>query len=117
MGRSFQMATDPANGNFVRRLCTPVKVKRLSQAALEVLAIIAYRQPVTKGEIEAIRGIRCDRVVEGLRQKDLIREWGGAPGGGPPDSLRNHGHISAAVRLRHPGGTAGDQRYRRRHRD
>ena len=84
MGRSFQMATDPANGSFVRRLCTPVKVKRLSQAALEVLAIIAYRQPVTKGEIEAIRGIRCDRVVEGLRQKDLIRECGRSTGVGRP---------------------------------
>ena len=53
----------------MKKLCTPVKTKRLSQSALEVLAIIAYKQPVTKGEIEAIRGIRCDRVVDGLLKK------------------------------------------------
>jgi segregation and condensation protein B len=53
-----------------------VREKRLSQQALEVLAIVAYRQPVTKGEIESIRGIRCDRVLEGLMKRDLIQEAG-----------------------------------------
>ena len=46
-----------ANADYIERLCTPVKAKRLSQSALEVLAIVAYKQPVTKGEIEAIRKI------------------------------------------------------------
>jgi len=41
-----------------------------------VLAIIAYRQPVTKGDIESIRGIRCDRVVDGLAAKELVEEKG-----------------------------------------
>ena len=46
---SFQFMTLKDNEQFIEKLCRPVKVKRLSQAALEVLAIIAYRQPVTRG--------------------------------------------------------------------
>ena len=84
VGKSFQFVTQGENEEFVRRLCTPVKVKKLSQAALEVLAIIAYKQPVTKGEIDAIRGIKCDRVVEGLLKKDLIRDRGRSDAVGRP---------------------------------
>lgn len=73
---SFQFVTHIDNSDYIARLCTPVKVKRLSQSALEVLAIVAYKQPVTKGEIEAIRGIRCDRVMEGLEAKGLVEERG-----------------------------------------
>lgn len=74
--KSFQFCTRPENSIYIEHLCTPVKVKRLSQSALEVLAVIAYKQPVTKGEIEAIRGIKCDRVIEGLLKKELIEERG-----------------------------------------
>ena len=84
INESFQFITKPENADFVKRLCTPVKIKRLSQAALEVLAIIAYRQPVTKGEIDAIRGVKCDRVIEGLLRKDLIREKGRSDAVGRP---------------------------------
>lgn len=73
---SFQFVTDIDNSDYIARLCTPVKIKRLSQSALEVLAIIAYRQPVTKVEIESIRGIRCDRVMEGLIAKGLVEDRG-----------------------------------------
>ena len=76
INQSFQFVTREENADYVKKLCTPVKTKRLSQSALEVLAIIAYKQPVTKGEIEAIRGIRCDRVVDGLLKKELICEKG-----------------------------------------
>ncbi|WP_130862566.1 SMC-Scp complex subunit ScpB [Bacilliculturomica massiliensis] len=76
ISKSFQFCTRPENSVYIERLCTPVKEKRLSQSALEVLAIIAYKQPVTKGEIEAIRGIKCDRVIEGLTRKGLIEEKG-----------------------------------------
>lgn len=76
VNKSFQFVTDIDNAEYIERLCTPVKVKRLSQSALEVLAIIAYKQPVTKGEIESIRGIRCDRVVDGLTAKGLVEEKG-----------------------------------------
>lgn len=81
---SFQFITDKDQEMFIRKLCTPVKVKRLSQAALEVLAIIAYRQPVTRGEIDQIRGIKCDRVLEGLIDKGLIEISGRSEGIGRP---------------------------------
>lgn len=84
INRSFQMVTSRDNSQFIRRLCTPVKASRLSQAALEVLAIIAYKQPITKGEIEAIRGVRADRVVEGLMKRNLVSEKGRSEGIGRP---------------------------------
>ena len=84
INQSFQFVTREENADYIRRRCTPVKIRRLSQSALEVLAIIAYKQPVTKGEIEAIRGIRCDRVVDGLMKKDLICEKGRADSVGRP---------------------------------
>lgn len=84
VNESYQFITNPENADAVKRLCTPVKIKRLSQAALEVLAIIAYRQPVTKGEIDAIRGVKCDRVIEGLEKKGLIREKGRSDAVGRP---------------------------------
>ena len=82
--KAFQFVTREENADYVRRLCTPVKAKKLSQSALEVLAIIAYKQPVTKGEMEAIRGIKCDRVVEGLMNKNLIEEVGRSSAIGRP---------------------------------
>ena len=84
VNKAFQFVTCADNSDFVERLCTPVKQKRLSQSALEVLAIIAYRQPVTRGEIEAVRGIKCDRVIEGLEKKELIEEVGRSAGIGRP---------------------------------
>lgn len=84
VNRAFQFVTREENADYVRRLCTPVKAKKLSQSALEVLAIIAYKQPVTKGEMEAIRGIKCDRVVEGLMKKNLVEELGRSTAIGRP---------------------------------
>ena len=84
INQSFQFVTREENADYVKKLCTPVKTKRLSQSALEVLAIIAYKQPVTKGEIEALRGIRCDRVVDGLLKKELICEKGRSDSVGRP---------------------------------
>lgn len=84
VNRSFQFVTRSENLGYVERLCTPVKHKKLSQSALEVLALVAYKQPVTKGEIEAVRGIRCDRVIEGLTKKNLIAEVGRSTSVGRP---------------------------------
>lgn len=84
INQSFQFVTREENADYIRTLCTPVKAKKLSQSALEVLAIVAYKQPVTKGEIEAIRGIRCDRVMEGLMKKDLVCEKGRSDSVGRP---------------------------------
>ncbi len=82
--KKFQFCTKAENREYIEKLCTPVKEKRLSQSALEVLAIIAYRQPVTKAEIESIRGIKCDRVLEGLFKKELIEDKGRAASVGRP---------------------------------
>ena len=84
INKSFQFVTKAENIEYIERLCTPVKIKRLSQSALEVLAIVAYKQPVTKGEIDAIRGIKCDRVIEGLVKKDLVCPKGRSEGIGRP---------------------------------
>jgi segregation and condensation protein B len=82
--QKFQFCTKLENNEYIERLCSPAKEKRLSQSALEVLAIIAYKQPVTKGDIEAIRGIKCDRVLEGLGKKSLVGEVGRSGGIGRP---------------------------------
>lgn len=84
VNKSFQFVTRKENIDYIERLCTPVRRRRLSQSALETLAIVAYKQPVTKGEIEAIRGIRCDRVMEGLMAKDLVAQVGRAETVGRP---------------------------------
>ena len=74
--KAFQLCTNPENDDYITKLVTPVKEKRLSQAALEVLAVIAYKQPVTKAQIDAVRGIKSDRVLESLMKKDLVEEKG-----------------------------------------
>ena len=82
--KAFRLCTDPENDDYITRFVTPVKEKRLSQAALEVLAVIAYKQPVTKGEIDQIRGIRSDRVLEGLMKRGLVEERGRSAAIGRP---------------------------------
>ena len=98
---AFQYVTREENATYIEKLCTPVKSKRLSQSALEVLAIVAYKQPVTKGEIEAIRGIKCDRVMEGLMAKGLVEAVGRSQAIGRPilygttdEFLKNFGFSS-----------------------
>ena len=84
VNKSFQFVTAEVNAEYIERLCTPVKKRRLSQSALEVLSIIAYKQPVTRAQIEAVRGIKCDRVVKGLEAKGLGEEKGRSNGIGRP---------------------------------
>ena len=91
---AFQYVTRETNSDYIERLCTPVKIRRLSQSALEVLAIVAYKQPVTKGEIEAIRGIKCDRVMEGLVTKGLVEAVGPVLYGTTDLFLKNFGFTS-----------------------
>lgn len=81
---AFRFVTLAENDIFLKKLCTPVRIRRLSQAALEVLAIIAYRQPVTRSEIDSIRGIKSERVIDGLIDKGLVEVKGRSEGVGRP---------------------------------
>ena len=74
----YQMQTLPAYNDVVSRLVSTRREARLSQAALETLAIVAYRQPILRADIEAIRGVSCGEVLRGLMEKNLIRIVGRA---------------------------------------
>lgn len=71
-GGGWQFLTKPEFHKTVALLNGDKFMKRLSAAALETLAIIAYKQPITKSEIESIRGVNCDYAVQKLLEKDLI---------------------------------------------
>ena len=68
----FQLLTRAAFGPWLRRLLTASPETRLSTAALETLAIVAYRQPVTRAEIEAIRGVGCEEMLRHLLERDFL---------------------------------------------
>lgn len=68
----YQIGTKPEFVEYVERIISPTKMKTLTNAALETLTIIAYRQPVTKLEVEDIRGVKSDAVFSTLINNDLI---------------------------------------------
>jgi segregation and condensation protein B len=72
----WQLGTKPAFSPLIEKMLREIRKVRLSPAALETLAIIAYRQPVTRAEIEAIRGVNVDGVMKTLLDRDLIRITG-----------------------------------------
>lgn len=80
----FQFFTKRAFFPFVRHAVTVTSRKKLSRANLETLAIIAYRQPVTKPEIEYIRGVNCDHSIQKLLEKKLIEIRGREKAPGNP---------------------------------
>ena len=73
---SYQLSTRSEHYEWIKKLSNPKLSRNLSNAALETLSIIAYRQPIIKSDIEAIRGVRCDRAIETLIEKGLIQELG-----------------------------------------
>jgi segregation and condensation protein B len=75
-GNSYQLTTKRENYEYIQSLLENTVNKSLSTAAMETLSIIAYKQPVTKVEIERIRGVKCSQVVKGLLDKGLIKETG-----------------------------------------
>lgn len=81
---AFQMTTRPEHAAFFERLAHSPTRSSLSQAALETLSIVAYRQPITRVEIEEIRGVKCDRALHTLGAKELIEETGRAEAVGRP---------------------------------
>ena len=73
---SLQLYTRPQYMDLIEKVLQPVRKQTLTQAALETLAVVAYRQPVTRMEIEQIRGVQCDRAVATLLHHGLIAEVG-----------------------------------------
>ncbi len=82
LGDEVQIVTSPAQAPYVRRALRPDVTGRLSPAAYETLAIVAYQQPVTRARIEELRGVGCETVLANLELRDLVAEVGRAPGPG-----------------------------------
>ena len=73
---TVQLISNRAYFDSVKTLLNPDETKSVSQSLLETLAVIAYRQPTTKGVIEQVRGVKCDYSVQSLLNKGLIKEVG-----------------------------------------
>jgi segregation and condensation protein B len=80
----WQLATDPKYSQWVRQLFPAPKPARLSAPALETLAIIAYRQPITRADVEAVRGVNIDGVLQTLMERGLVKIAGRAEIPGRP---------------------------------
>lgn len=80
----IQLVTRPELAGYVRRALRPEVTGKLSTAAYETLAIVAYQQPVTRSKIEEIRGVNSDGVISNLELRDLVKEVGRGPGPGQP---------------------------------
>jgi segregation and condensation protein B len=80
----WQLATDPQYARWVRQLFPAPKLARLSAPALETLAIIAYRQPITRADVEAVRGVNIDGVLQTLMERGLVKIAGRAEIPGRP---------------------------------
>ncbi|MGF7030418.1 segregation and condensation protein B [Paenibacillus mucilaginosus] len=81
---TFQLTTVPDHAPYFERLAHSPSRSSLSQAALETLAIVAYKQPITRVEIEEIRGVKAEKALQTLVSKDLIQEVDRADAPGRP---------------------------------
>jgi segregation and condensation protein B len=72
----YQISTRPEHYEWIKKLNNMKNTKNLSNASLETLSIIAYKQPIIKSEIEAIRGVRSDKAIETLIERRLVKEVG-----------------------------------------
>lgn len=84
ISNGFQFLSKKTYHELLNQLIIHKEKKKLSTAAMETLAIIAYKQPITKTEIELIRGVNCDYSVQKLLEKDLISISGRSSGPGKP---------------------------------
>ena len=110
---TVQLVSNPQYAQYVSDLLQPAQTKSFSQAMLETLSVVAYKQPVTRSDVEAIRGVRCDYSVTQLLKLGLIKELGRKDAIGRPmlfgttdaflrqfglhslDELPEYGHFSA----------------------
>jgi segregation and condensation protein B len=84
LGEQVQLVTAPENARYVAALLGLPMTAKLTSAALETLAVIAYRQPITRGQIESVRGVNSDRALASLLQHGLVAEVGRAQTVGRP---------------------------------
>lgn len=84
LGEQVQLVTAPENARYIAALLGLPMTARLTTAAMETLAVIAYRQPVTRAQIESVRGVNSDRALASLLQHGLVAEVGRAQTVGRP---------------------------------
>ena len=85
LGDAFKLTTKPEHKKYYEKLIVNPETNTLSQAALEVLAIVAYNQPITRIEIDEIRGVSCVHVIRKLIAKGLLKESGKSDMPGRPN--------------------------------
>ncbi|MGY0375246.1 SMC-Scp complex subunit ScpB [Clostridium sp. JNZ J1-5] len=76
MNNDYMFVTKSENSDYVQKLLKTNNRQALSRAALETLAIVVYRQPITRVEIDEIRGVKSDKAIQNLLEKNLIKESG-----------------------------------------
>ena len=84
LGEQVQLVTAPENAHYIAALLGLPMTAKLTSSALETLAVIAYRQPITRGQIEGVRGVNSDRALASLLQHGLVVEVGRAQSVGRP---------------------------------
>ncbi len=97
----FQLMSRPDFGAWLRRSATAPMEVRLSTPALETLVVVAYRQPVLRSEIEAVRGVDCGEILRQLMDRDLVRTAGRAPELGRPYRYATTQRFLQVFGLRH----------------
>ena len=80
----WRLYSHPEAAPYLERFAATPTATRLTQASLETLAVVAYRQPVSRGQVSEIRGVDCDRTIRTLERYGLVAEVGIAPGPGSP---------------------------------
>ena len=83
-GNEYQLATRTEHYKYIEQIMAPKTTTGLSKAALETLAIIAYKQPVTRADIESIRGVKCEKALQTLIDKSIIKDIGRLDSPGKP---------------------------------
>lgn len=87
-GSGYRLYSNPDAYPYLERFASSATARRISGAALEVLAVIAYRQPVSRGQIAEIRGVDSDSAIRTLERMGLVEEAGRLPGPGNPAIYR-----------------------------
>lgn len=99
---AYQLTTRPEHAPYFAELAISPNSASLTQAAMETLAIIAYKQPITRAEIEEIRGVKSERPLRTLMAKQLIKEVGRGDGAGRPILYGTTTKFLAHFGLNHP---------------